>query len=152
MFIGNGRFSQTDAAGRERWWRPFAGFKPLQHEELGRHKVRRKRIRKSKEQGVPDDTAPTRRLLTRSASDVLAALRGPTYGRDYASLFRLLRPCPRNGASMGEEAVLADSGRVGEVAAGVRWVKAAFLNSLRMILKESVSIRTSHLRHAQAVC
>ena len=30
-----------------------------------------------------------------------------------------LRPCPRNGAALGEEAVLADSGRAGEIAAGV---------------------------------
>ena len=31
----------------------------------------------------------------------------------------LLRPCPRNGASNGEGAVLADSGWEGEIAAGV---------------------------------
>ena len=38
------------------------------------------------------------------------------------------------GASLGEEAVLADSGRVGEVAAGVGRVRMlAFLNSLRML-------------------
>ena len=30
------------------------------------------------------------------------------------SLPRMLRSCPRNGASLGEEAVLADSGRAGE--------------------------------------
>ena len=33
------------------------------------------------------------RLLTKSASGVLAALRGSTYGREYDLPFRLLRPC-----------------------------------------------------------
>ena len=42
-----------------------------------------------------------------------------------------LRPCPRNGASLGEEAVLADSGRAGEVTAGVGRVRSlAFLSIL----------------------
>jgi hypothetical protein len=53
------------------------------------------------------------RLLTKSASSVLAVLRGSTYGREYASLLRLLRPC---------------------------WT--AFLNSLRRILKEPLSGQT----------
>jgi len=48
------------------------------------------------------------------------------------SLLQTLRPCPRNGASLGEEAVLADSGRAGEITAGVGRVKnPAFLNGLR---------------------
>src|SRR5262249_9556143 len=34
-----------------------------------------------------------------------------------------LRPCPRNGASLGGESVLADSGRAGEVTARVRQVR-----------------------------
>ena len=33
------------------------------------------------------------RLLTKSASGVLAALRGSTYGSEYDSPLRLLRPC-----------------------------------------------------------
>jgi len=45
---------------------------------------------------------------------------------------------------MGEEAVLADSGRVGEIAAWVGRVRSlAFLNSLRMRLNKSGSIRIS---------
>jgi hypothetical protein len=35
-----------------------------------------------------------------------------------------LRPCLGQGASLGEEAVLADSGRAGEVAAGVGRVRS----------------------------
>ena len=54
----------------------------------------------------------TRRLLIMSASGVLAALRGSTYDREYASPLRLLRPC-----------------------------RTAFLNSLRAILNEPVNIR-----------
>ena len=43
-----------------------------------------------------------------------------------------LRPCPRNGASLDEEAVLADSGRAGEIAAGVGRVRSPdFLSILR---------------------
>ena len=43
-----------------------------------------------------------------------------------------LRPCPWNGASLGEEAVLADSGLAGEVSAGVGRVrKLAFLSILQ---------------------
>jgi hypothetical protein len=41
-----------------------------------------------------------------------------------------LRPCPRNGASLGGESVLAGSGRAGEVTAGVGRVRSlAFLAS-----------------------
>ena len=44
----------------------------------------------------------------------------------------LLRPCVQRRASLGEEAVLADSGRAGEVAAGVGWVRRlVFLSVLR---------------------
>jgi hypothetical protein len=43
-----------------------------------------------------------------------------------------LRPCLGEGASLGEEAVLADSGRAGEVAARVGRVRSlAFLSILR---------------------
>ena len=42
------------------------------------------------------------------------------------------------GASLGEEAVLADSGQAGEVIAGVGRVRSlAFLNSLLVLLKTS---------------
>jgi len=42
-----------------------------------------------------------------------------------------LRPCLGQGASLGEEAVLADSGRAGEVAARVGRVRSpVFLNIL----------------------
>jgi hypothetical protein len=42
-----------------------------------------------------------------------------------------MRPCLGQGASLGEEAVLADSGRAGEVAAGVGRVRGlAFLSIL----------------------
>ena len=44
-----------------------------------------------------------------------------------------LGSCPRKVVALGEEAVLADSGRTGEVAAGVgRMRSLAFLNSLRL--------------------
>ena len=43
-----------------------------------------------------------------------------------------LRPCPGQGAPQGEEAVLADSGREGEISAGVGRVRRLdFLNILR---------------------
>ncbi len=70
-----------------------------------------------------------------------------------SSVVRSLRPCPRNGASLGEEAVLAASGRAGEVTAGVGRVRSlAFLSILRIISTESVSIRTSRFCHAHVVC
>jgi hypothetical protein len=50
-----------------------------------------------------------------------------------------LRPCLGQGASLGEEAVLADSGREGEVSARVGRVrKLDFLNSLRRIVQEGL--------------
>ena len=43
-----------------------------------------------------------------------------------------LRPCLGQDASLGEEAVLADSGRAGEVTAGAGWVRSpAFLSILQ---------------------
>jgi len=49
---------------------------------------------------------------------------------------------------MGKEAVLVDSGRVGEIAARVGRVKSlGFLNSLRMLLNKSGSIRGSRSCH-----
>ena len=63
---------------------------------------------------------------------VLASLRGSTY-RSVRLVSRSLRPCLGLGASLGEEAVLADSGRAGEVAAGVGRVRClAFLSILRL--------------------
>ena len=51
-----------------------------------------------------------------------------------SSPLRSLRPCLGEGASLGEEAVLADSGRVGEVTAEVGRVRSlAFLNGLRTV-------------------
>ena len=51
------------------------------------------------------------------------------------SLPHLLRPCLGQGASLGEEAVLADSGRVGEVTTRVGRVSSlAFLSILLDIL------------------
>ena len=41
-----------------------------------------------------------------------------------------LRPCLGHGASLGEEAVLADSGRAGEVAAGAGRVRTVALLSI----------------------
>ena len=62
-------------------------------------------------------------------------------------------PCPRNGAFLGEESVLADSGWEGEVAAGVGRVRSlAFLNGLRWMLNKFVSIWTSRFCPAQVVC
>ena len=75
-----------------------------------------------------------------------------------------LRPCPGQGASQGEEAVLADSGREGEVAAGVGRVRRLdFLSILRgrvllsqtcgpldsrwasIVLPQSASLRVVHV-------
>src|SRR5437879_253601 len=95
---------------------------------------------------------PSIRMLKKSASIVLASFRGSTRSRRFeeggnterdfpfaktqckgerptrsavrtSSPLRSLRPCLRNGASLGEEAVLADSGRAGEVAAGAGRVR-----------------------------
>jgi hypothetical protein len=68
-------------------------------------------------------TSISSRLLTKSASGVLAALRGSTYHREYASPHRLLRPC---------------------------WTD--FLNSLRWLLHEAVSLQSLRFCHAQVVC
>ena len=54
-----------------------------------------------------------------------------------------LQPCPWNIAALGEEAVLADSERAGEVAAGVGRVRSlTFLNSLRVVQGSSASVST----------
>ena len=42
-----------------------------------------------------------------------------------------MRPCPRNGASLGEEAVLAAAGRAGEVTSGAGRVRS--LNFLSIL-------------------
>jgi len=88
------------------------------------------------------------RMLKKSARGVLASFRGLTLRRSFSEIgntggvfpfgkihskgerltrsavctsspLRSLRPCLGQGASLGEEAVLADSGRAGEVAARV---------------------------------
>ena len=52
-----------------------------------------------------------------------------------SSVVRSLRSCLGQGASLGEEAVLADSGREGEVVARDGRVRSlAFLSILRMVL------------------
>ena len=52
--------------------------------------------------------------------------------RGYASGLYALRPCLGQGSSLGEEAVLADSGREGEIVAGVGRVRSlTFLSLLR---------------------
>ena len=63
------------------------------------------------------------RLLTKSASGVLAALRGSTYGGEYASPLRLLRPC---------------------------WT--AFVNSLRPIVRSSVTCSVLSAEALRRVC
>ncbi len=72
----------------------------------------------------------TSRMLKKSASGVLATLRGSTYGTKYDLPLRSLRPCLGQGASFGEEAVLADSGREGEVVARVGRVRSLDILSI----------------------
>jgi hypothetical protein len=48
-----------------------------------------------------------------------------------------MQPCLGQGASQGEESVLADSGREGEITAGVGWVRC--LNCLS-ILRDGANI------------
>jgi hypothetical protein len=68
---------------------------------------------------VEDQSAPIPREITGKLGRVLF---------DHS-----LRPCLGKGASLGEEAVLADSGREGEVVAGVGRVRSlAFLSILRL--------------------
>src|SRR6185295_10537638 len=63
---------------------------------------------------------------------VVLLIRRTVRPRGYASGLHSLRPCPRNGASLGEEVALATSGRAGEVTAGVERVRClAFLSILR---------------------
>jgi hypothetical protein len=80
-------------------------------------------------------------MLKKSASGVpylrrtasrrqVASLRPSTYPRGYASVLRSLRSCLRNGAPKGEESVLADSGRAGEITAGVGWVRSLAILSI----------------------
>jgi hypothetical protein len=82
-------------------------------------------------------------MLKKSASIVLASLRG-TVKREVSNVKRgsaaELRPCLEQGASQGEEAVLADSGREGEISAGVGRVRSlAFLSILQVLLVQSVT-------------
>src|SRR6185295_1387262 len=61
-------------------------------------------------------------------TDVVLLIRRTVRPRGYASGLHSLRPCPRNGAS--EEAVLAASGRAGEVTAGVGRVRSLAILSI----------------------
>ena len=61
-----------------------------------------------------------------------------------------LRLCLRNGASLDEEAVLADSGRAGEIAAGVGWVRSPdFLSILRECPARGLACRQSNFCFAE---
>jgi hypothetical protein len=60
-----------------------------------------------------------------------------------------LRPCLGKGASQGEEAVLADSGLAGEVAARVGRVRSlAIMSILRECFLVFPNMRTSEVRRA----
>jgi hypothetical protein len=62
----------------------------------------------------------------------------PTHPSVKMASGRSLRPCLRQGASLGEEAVLADSGRAGEVAAGAGRVR---MTAILSILREQRDLR-----------
>ena len=63
-----------------------------------------------------------------------------------------LPPCLGQGASLGEEAVLADSGRAGEVAAGVGRVRRlAFLSILRDFILLFLKLRPLNFHRAPTV-
>ena len=65
---------------------------------------------------------------------------------------RLLRPCLGQGASLGEEAVLADSVRVGEIPARVGRVRnLAFLSILRGVPLLSQTYRLVKFRRVHIV-
>jgi hypothetical protein len=110
-------------------------------------------------------------MLTQPASFVLASFRGAAYGRELSesgvgegvfpigkihvkverstrsavctfSAIHSLRPCPWNGASQGEEPVLADSGREGEITAGVGRVRS--LACLSILQKRLLLFQTCH--------
>src|SRR5262245_7432577 len=50
-----------------------------------------------------------------------------------------MQPCLGNGASLSEKAVFADSGRAGEIAAGLRRVRSlVFLSSLQILLEPPI--------------
>jgi hypothetical protein len=59
-----------------------------------------------------------------------------------SSAIHSLGPCPRNGASQGEEPVLADSGREGEITAGVGRVRR--LACLSILRKRLLVFQTCH--------
>jgi hypothetical protein len=63
-----------------------------------------------------------------------------------------LRPCLGQGASLGEEAVLADSGRAGEVSAWVGRVRRlAFLSILRDFILLFLKLRPLNFHRATTV-
>ena len=68
------------------------------------------------------------------------------------SLPRVLRPCLGKGASQGEESVLADSGREGEITARAGRVRSlAFLSILRDIHLLSMTCEPLSFLHATIV-
>ena len=74
-------------------------------------------------------------LLARSGG-LSRAILGTTYTSKLGRIIlsHSLRPCFGESASLGEEAVLADSGREGEIVAGVERVRSlAFLSILRLV-------------------
>ncbi len=76
-----------------------------------------------------------RRMRTIKMCSLDARGLGPIQATLLNASNKLLRPCLGQGASQGEEAVLADSGREGEVVAGVERVRSlVFLSILRAAL------------------
>ena len=82
-------------------------------------------------------------------TDVVLLVRRTVRPRGYASGLYSLRPCLGQGSSLGEEAVLADSGREGEIVAEVGRVRClAFLSLLRntpLSSDDTHRLRTSRL-------
>jgi hypothetical protein len=68
-------------------------------------------------------------MLKTSVSVVLASLRASTYGTEYASTLRSLRPCLRRGASRDSDCE-AIGGRAGEIGAGVGRVRTSDVLSI----------------------
>ena len=93
------------------------------------------------------ETRPPHHSAART--DVVLLIRRTVRPRGYASGLYSLRPCLGQGSSLGEEAVLADSGREGEIVAEVGRVRClAFLSLLRntpLSSDDTHRLRTSRL-------
>ena len=82
-------------------------------------------------------------MLKQSTSCVIASLRASTY-RSLRLASSPAAALQGQGASQGEEAVLADSGREGEISARVGLVRSlAFLNILRRVHPVVQNVRIS---------